>query len=492
MAAVPPLRLRRLKDAPARAEGAFVLYWMTSARRGAWNFALQRALEHCAALNRPLVILESLRADYPWASDRFHAFVLQGMSENARLFARRGVAYYPHIERAPAEGRGLLGALAGRACAVVTDEYPAFFLPRMLRGAVPQVPVSFEAVDSNGLLPLAAAGGSDFVSAHQFRRFLQKVLPAHLDEFPEAEPFAQIALPPAPELPSEIVARWPLAPPGALAAPLSFLATLPIDHSVSPTGDGGGGRAARERLRAFLDGPLDRYVEERSPPDLDGASGLSPWLHFGHLAAHEVAAAVLDRAGWDRSRIAPTARGARSGWWGLPPAEEAFLDELVTWREVGFATCAGRPDHDRYESLPSWALATLEKHAADMRPHLYSLETLEEGQTHDPLWNAAQTQLRREGRVQNYLRMLWGKKVLEWSPSPREAMERLVHLNNKYALDGRDPNSTSGIFWCLGRYDRPWGPERPVFGTVRYMSSENTARKFPVKQYLARWTRGGG
>jgi deoxyribodipyrimidine photo-lyase len=134
-------------------------------------------------------------------------------------------------------------------------------------------------------------------------------------------------------------------------------------------------------------------------------------------------------------------------------------------------------------------LRTLGKHASDRRPHLYSMERFEGAETDDPLWNAAQRQLVREGRIHNYLRMLWGKKILEWSPSPHEAMETMVHLNNKYALDGRDPNSTSGILWILGRYDRAWGPERPIFGTVRYMSSENTARKVRVAGYLQRYAK---
>jgi deoxyribodipyrimidine photo-lyase len=164
---------------------------------------------------------------------------------------------------------------------------------------------------------------------------------------------------------------------------------------------------------------------------------------------------------------------------------EAFLDQLVTWRELGFNLAAKREDAERYASLPPWALTTLERHAGDPRPHLYAPEQFERAQTHDPLWNAAQVQLVREGRIHGYLRMLWGKKVLEWSPSPERALAVMLELNNRYALDGRDPNSTSGILWCLGRYDRPWGPERPIFGTVRYMSSENTARKVRVAGYVA-------
>ncbi len=159
----------------------------------------------------------------------------------------------------------------------------------------------------------------------------------------------------------------------------------------------------------------------------------------------------------------------------------------MTWRELGFNLCAKRADYDRYESLPLWCRTTLEEHAGDRRSPAYSLAEFETAATHDPLWNAAQVQLVREGRIHNYLRMVWGKKILEWSASPRAALEIMIELNNKYALDGRDPNSYSGIFWILGRYDRAWGPVRPVFGKIRYMSSENTARKVRVKDYVARY-----
>jgi deoxyribodipyrimidine photo-lyase len=164
----------------------------------------------------------------------------------------------------------------------------------------------------------------------------------------------------------------------------------------------------------------------------------------------------------------------------------------VTWRELGFQFCHHRKDHHRWESLPEWARATLDEHALDPREHVYSLADFEHAATHDPLWNAAQTQLVREGTIHNYLRMLWGKKILEWTENPRRAMEIMIELNNRFALDGRDPNSYSGIFWVLGRHDRPWGPERPIFGKVRYMTSANTARKVPVKAYLERYAPEGG
>ncbi len=190
--------------------------------------------------------------------------------------------------------------------------------------------------------------------------------------------------------------------------------------------------------------------------------------------------------GWTRARLAAR-RDGRRGWYGVSDSSEEFLDQLVTWRELGYAFAWHRPgDYDRYESLPDWARATLEQHARPEGP-TYALAELERAATDDPIWNAAQTELVRTGRMHNYLRMLWGKKVLEWSPGPREALTRLIHLNNRYALDGRNPNSYSGIFWCLGRFDRPWGPKRPVFGTVRYMSSASTRRKLALDDYLERF-----
>jgi deoxyribodipyrimidine photo-lyase len=282
-----------------------------------------------------------------------------------------------------------------------------------------------------------------------------------------------------------VAARWPAAAPALLAGEVSALAALPIDHSVPPVPTRGGPRAATATLDCFLEERLSRYADDRNEPDSGAGSGLSPYLHFGHVSVHEVLAKLAAREGWTPAQLAASARGKREGWWGMSAAAESFLDEIVTWREIGFNFCARRGDYDRFDSLPDWARKTLREHAADPRPHVYDLATLEAARTHDPLWNAAQIQLVREGRIHNYLRMLWGKKILEWSATPEDALAVLIELNNRWALDGRDPNSYTGIFWVLGRYDRPWAPIRPIFGSVRYMSSANTARKLHVKGYLS-------
>jgi len=245
--------------------------------------------------------------------------------------------------------------------------------------------------------------------------------------------------------------------------------------------------AAEKAMKIFLKERLPVYSENRNHPDMDGTSRLSPYLHFGHISVHEIFDRLMAKEAWAPNHLSNKARGGRSGWWRVSESAEAFLDELITWREVGFNMCWQRPDHDRYASLPDWARRTLKEHQKDHRRYLYSLEQFETAQTHDRLWNAAQTELIREGRIHNYLRMLWGKKILEWTRRPEHALEIMVELNNKYALDGRDPNSYSGIFWVLGRYDRAWGPERPIFGKIRYMSSENTARKVQLKDYLERY-----
>jgi deoxyribodipyrimidine photo-lyase len=483
-AKVPGTRIRRCNDRPVRAGGAFVLYWMTANRRTRFNFALQRSLELARELGKPLLVLEALRCDYPYASERLHASVLDGMADQREAFERAGVAYYPFVEGHQGEGKGLLEALGRSANCVVTDDSPAFFLPRMIEAAARKLDVALEAVDSVGLLPLRATPDV-FPTAYAFRRFLQRSLLEHLGALPEKEPLRRARGLPRATLPVEVLERWPAATEGALAG--DGLASLPIAHGVGRAGPPGGQNEGSGRVRRFVAEGLGPYPEDRNKPELEATSGLSPYLHFGHVSAHEVFQAVAESEDWSPEHTARRASGSREGWWGMGPAAEAFLDQLVTWRELGHNAAAHMPAYATFGSLPEWALRTLHKHASDPRPHRYSPQALEAARTHDPLWNAAQRQLVREGRLHNYLRMLWGKKILEWSSSPKEALDVMLRLNDTYALDGRDPNSVSGVFWCLGRYDRPWGPERSIFGTVRYMSSENTARKVRVGDYLRRY-----
>lgn len=480
---VPPERIRALWDQLPWADGAYVLYWMTAARRARSSFALDRALDLAREVRRPLLVLEALRCDYRWASDRLHRFILDGMRANEAAFEGSPVAYYPYVEPSRGAGQGLLDALAGHACVVVTDDFPCFFLPRMLAHARLAVRVRFETVDSNGIFPMRATDRI-FVRAHDFRRFLQRELRPHLARLPRETPLARLELPRLERLPGDVARRWARAAPELLAGEAAALAALPIDHAVAPVDLEGGARAGEDRLARFVDEGLGGYDSDRNDPSADGTSGLSPYLHFGHVSAHQLLARIAARESWSPEQVAETASGRREGWWNMSPAAEAFLDQLVTWRELGFNACAHDPGHDRYEALPDWARTTLADHADDEREPCYDLATFERAGTHDELWNAAQNQLRRQGKIHNYLRMLWGKKILHWSATPQDALAILIELNNKYALDGRDPNSYTGILWTLGKYDRPWGPERPIFGKVRYMTSDSTRRKLRVNDYV--------
>jgi deoxyribodipyrimidine photo-lyase len=478
----PAPRILPQNGEPPNPTGEYVLYWMIAARRTRYNFGLQRAVELAAELGRPLLVLEAIRADYPFASDRFHAFLIQGMRDNARDFAKSRARYYPYVEPSAGAGSGLLEALAHRSAAVVTDYYTAFFLPRMVAAAARRCAVRMEAVDSSTLIPVSEHGRG-FPTARGYRAFMQRTLKDHLSRFPLESPVDRFEGP-AVTIPAAILGRWPAAD---LTRPIEkILASLPIDHSVGAVEQTGGSAAAAKRLRTFLDAGLGRYADDHNHPDADGTSRLSPYLHFGHLSIHELFASVMTSERWTTRKLGRTRAGAREGWWGVSASAEAFLDQITVWRELAFNGCHWTPGYGSYASLPGWARMTLEAHRRDRRPHLYALEELDAARTADDVWNAAQRQLRQDGWFHGYLRMLWGKKMLEWTREPAEVLDFMAHLMNRYSLDGRDPVSTLNYGWVLGQHDRPW-PERPIFGTVRYMTSASTKRKLRMKAYLTRY-----
>jgi deoxyribodipyrimidine photo-lyase len=444
---------------------------------------LDRAIAWAKRLDRPLWVLEAVSLRHPWASERVFAFVRDGMRDNAARFARSPIGYFPYIESGSGHADGLLAAFAREAAVVITDEVPTEEGRRLARAAERATRARVELVDGNGLVPLRApALSSERVHgrAVDFRRWLQRTPSAWLFAAPRPDPLRGLSLRPARRKPEEA------APWRATDLRRVNITSMVYPRAASAVDRRGGDDAARRVLGSFVREHLDVYGERRNDPDEPGASGLSPYLHFGHIGTHQILNAVAKHESWDPDRIAAGGRGARQGWWNMRAGAEAFMDQLVTWRELGHVFAHRVPNATAYASLPGWARATLDAHSTDPRQHRYDLAELEEAGTHDAIWNAAQRELVRTGTMHNYLRMLWGKKILEWSRTPREALATMFTLNDTYALDGRDPNSTSGITWCLGRFDRAWGPMRPIFGTIRYMSSENTRRKLRLKRYLER------
>ncbi len=344
-----------IERATGESKRQYVFYWMTANRRLHFNFSLDRAIEWSLKLKKPLLIFEGLRCDYQWASRRLHTFVIQGMVDQAAVAQAHGHCYVPYVERSYGEGSGLIRTLLEKSSVAVTDDFPCFFLPRMTSAVARRSPVLMESVDSNGMLPMRAASDV-FPSAYAFRRFLQRSLAPHLSEQPKADPLANAAIPRGLSRPDIFRDRWSPASELMLACENSELHRLPIDHSVREAAMKGGEKAAIARMSNFLNLYLRRYGEERNEPDEDVASGLSPYLHFGHISVHQIFSAIVERERWTSSKLGDVkkTRGSREGWWGVSASTESFLDELVTWRELGYNYCWQRPDYDQYDTLPDW------------------------------------------------------------------------------------------------------------------------------------------
>lgn len=474
-------RVRRLNEAPIQKSRRYVLYWMQMYRRLAHNHSLDYALKCARELALPLVVYEGLRTDYPWASDRFSHFVLSGMRDNSADAKKLGITYWPFAESPNNPARGILKKVCADAALVVTDDFPCFIIPEQSAALGRKIDCAMFAVDGNSLVPMSELGPTTSAAAH-LRPRIQKAFVSAWPDRPAATP----------DLAG--VKTW------HDAAPFpqfdvdqdidAFIATLPIDHTVKRVADPlGGRRAAIACLDRFVRHRLKGYSEHRSEPcdpRKGHASGLSPYLHFGHISISEIVERVLEvGGGFDPLALGERKTGKREGFYSLDNDVSGFLDEAITWRDIGFHWHSQRRTDTASlaKALPAWAQQTLAEHTSDPRKYIYTRDELERGNTHDAVWNAAQKELVITGTMQNYLRMLWGKKVLEWSRTPEEAYQTLVHLNNKYAIDGRNPNSYTGILWCFGLFDRPWAPVRPIFGTIRYMSSDNTGKKFKLQGY---------
>jgi deoxyribodipyrimidine photo-lyase len=337
--------------------GDYVVYWMTAFRRTEWNYALQRAAQWSEELKKPLIIFEPLRVGYRWANDRMHQFVVAGMRDNAIALQKEKVTYYPYLEKKRGDGAGLIEALATKAAVIVGDEYPCFFLKHLPKWFASRAACRYEIVDSNGLMPLRVPD-KIFTVAHSYRRFMQKQVETVLSQKPLADTLSHFRLPTPVTVPKEILRRWPMAKMALDTAPFDW-SDFDIDHSVAPTDFIGGRREARRRWQNFLTVRSIRYDEDRNHPDSDGSSHLSPYLHFGHISSHEMFFELMEHETFNAEQLARP-NGKVNGFWNLSPSIEAFLDQLLTWREIGFNQCFLDQHYDSYRSLPSWVRASLQ------------------------------------------------------------------------------------------------------------------------------------
>jgi deoxyribodipyrimidine photo-lyase len=450
-------RVLPLNDRPIRRGANYVLYWAQMNRRVDSNHALEFAVDQANRLKLPVLFYEGVTCDYPFANDRFHTFLLQGVPETARRLARRGIGYCFYLRRRRSDPNDILYRLAARAATVVTDDYPGFIVRRYNRTVPAKIDVPYVAVESSCTVPMRYFATKQY-GAYTLRPRLHKVLGEHL----------------RPLDPVPVQHRWKEKPPEfhfevRPEAIGELVASCEIDHSVRPSLSFEGGRAAAERqLRVFLENRLSRYDRDRNEPAAQATSDLSPWLHFGHISALEVALAAQLHA--IENRI---------------PAD-GFLEELIVRRELAFNHVLHAGDEaESLGSLQEWARKTLAAHDADPREAVYSYDEFEQGRTHDELWNACQREMLLRGKIHGYYRMYWGKKIIEWSACHQDALDTMFRIHDRWALDGRDPNTSANVLWCFGLHDRPWG-ERPVFGMVRYMGLEGMKRKTNTGAYVRR------
>ncbi len=432
--------------------GEYILYWAQMNRRVESNHALAFAAELANERGLPVLFYEGLTCSYPYANDRFHTFLLEGVPETARRLAKLGVGYVFYLRRRRADPNDVLYRLAADAAAVVTDDFPTF-VARQHNASVPaKIQAPYYAVDSSCIVPMVHFSKQEW-AARTIRPKIQKVLEEHL----------------RPVEPIRMKKKWTRKVPGfhtEVENVEKLVASCEIDHSVAPSTEFRGGRKeAEQRLKKFLETNLRRYARYKNEPSEHATSDLSPYLHFGHISPLEVALAVKRHAA-EHKLIA-----------------EEFLEELIVRRELAFNFARFSPAPESLDALPDWARSTLKRHDRDKREWVYTRQQFEQAETHDALWNATQREMLKRGKIHGYYRMYWGKKIIEWSKTHGDALATMVYIHDRYALDGRDPNTYANILWCFGLHDRPWF-ERPIFGTVRYMALSGMQRKTDVEAYI--------
>ena len=447
----PRVTIRRA--GPPNSDGNCVVYWMQHAQRAIDNPALNLAVDAANALRKPVVVFFAPVPFCPHANLRHYRFLNEGIPDIASMLATRNIGFV--LRRFPDHSL-LRFCDEVKPALVVGDENPMREPESWRSAAAKKLKLPLWTIDADVIVPSKLLEKAQY-SAHIIRPRLQ----AHLEQFLVAprNPKAHVAW------------RKPKALP-ALSAESDITDGWQLDRSVSTASQWRGGTSEAFRLlREFIEHKLSGYATQRNKPELDHTSRLSPYLHFGHISPVTTALAV-------QKTEAPSAD------------KEAFLNQIIVWRELSVNMVRFNPDYDSFECGEPWAHRTLMKHAKDSRPVVYTEKQLENSETHDPLWNAAQMQMVNTGWMHNYMRMYWAKKILEWNRSPAEAYRIAVRLNDKYQLDGRDPNGYAGIAWAMvGKFDRPWF-ERPIFGQIRYMSGESLARKFDSRKYIEQNLRG--
>jgi len=451
LAGQPRVHVRR-SGAP-RKGGRCVVYWMQRAMRAIDNPALDIAIQAGNILGLPVVIYFSVIPNYPNANLRHYHFMAQGLRDVAEDATQRGVGFV--LRRHP--NNSLEAFLEEvQAALLIGDENPCREPERWRRVLAGRLKVPFWTVDADVVVPSAVFNRS-FHLLHHFRPHLKRELPRYLVAPAKSQPLHIWESPKA-------LDSYPVT--ADITAGFNAL-----DRTIKPVDSfTGGTHAAMRRLQQFVRCELVAYDDQRNHPEVRGTSRLSPYLHFGNISPLTIALAVEDAA--RRGKVTAATR-------------DRFLDQLIGWRELSVLFVRHEPNYDNWECAAPWARKTLMEHASDPRPHRYNLEQLERAQTADELWNAAQQEMIQTGWMHNYMRMYWAKKILEWAPDPVTAFDWAVILNDRYELDGRDPNGYAGIAWAIvGRHDRPWF-DRPVFGLVRSMTGASIARKFDAAKYIA-------
>jgi deoxyribodipyrimidine photo-lyase len=448
-------RIRSLNQAPLKPQAKYVLYWSQMNRRVDGNHALAHAIYLANTLKLPVLFYEGLTCTYKQANRRMHTFILEGVPETAVRLEKLGIGYAFYLRARRSDPNDVFYKLAEDAAAVVTDDYPTFIAATHNASVPDKLKVPYLAVDSSCIVPMNKFEKREY-AAYTIRPKIQRLLPGYMK----------------PMVMPQVNHRWTRPIPEfhllvTTAQIPALVAGCEINQQVAPsTTFKGGALEAERRLKLFMERNLKRYASDRNQPASHATSNLSPYLHFGMISALDVALAVQSY-GIEHN---------------LSTAE--FLEEMIVRRELSFnfARYAG-PQVECLSSLPDWARKTLLQHAVDERKPNYTRDQFEQADTHDDIWNATQKELLLRGKMHGYYRMYWGKKIIEWSNTCQDALETMIYLHDKYALDGRDPNTYTGILWCFGLHDRPW-VERPVFGQIRFMSYDGMKRKTDAASYL--------